>query len=365
MKMSFVLAAAVLVVASRSAHAQTYNAAKDFSLAANPNGVWSYMSGAPGAAPSLLKNKGTGPLEPGAGAVSFWNTGARSWDAYYGIFANLGTAPVTVSQGLVLPPGTLVLHPANKAGTPAVLRFLAPAAGEYAVDATFTTLDAQAKKTDIALKINGAEALRKGLQGSNAKESFQKTVKLEAGQAVDFVVGNGGDGFGDDAVQLAATITRVEQPRPPVPFKGWYRLKTVFQGANKCLEGNEAGSPVKQGAAFMDDCKNVSGQLWQLVPEGEFYRLKTQFQGDQKCLEGNQAASTVKGGAAFMDTCQNVSGQLWRVIPEGPNFRLKTQFQGDQKCLEGNQAASTVKGGAAFMDTCQNVSGQLWQLVAQ
>lgn len=48
---------------------------------------------------------------------------------------------------------------------------------------------------------------------------------------------------------------------------------------------------------------------------GVYYKLQTQFQGDGKCLEGNQAASTVQNGAAFMDTCQNVSGQLWKLTP--------------------------------------------------
>ncbi|MCA9682844.1 MAG: AbfB domain-containing protein [Myxococcales bacterium] len=44
--------------------------------------------------------------------------------------------------------------------------------------------------------------------------------------------------------------------------KAWYRLKTQFRGAGECLEGNQAGSPVHQGAAFMDKKQNVSGQLW-------------------------------------------------------------------------------------------------------
>ena len=262
MKKQMFAVTGALMLASTLAQAQTYDAAKDFSLNANPNGVWSYMSGGANTAP--LTKKGTGPLEPNAGAVSYWNTGATGWNAYHGVFANKGGAPVTVSAGLVLPPGTLVLHPADKAGPPAVVRFTAPAAGQYTMEATFTAIDAQAKKTDVSVRVNGNEVLKQGLQGANAKAAYNGKADLAAGQSVDFIVGNGGDGFADDAVQLTATLSRAEAAK----FSGWYRLKTQFQGDKKCLEGNEAGSPVKGGAAFMDDCKGVSGQLWQLVAEG-------------------------------------------------------------------------------------------------
>ncbi len=149
-------------------------------------------------------------------------------------------------------------------------------------------------------------------------------------------------------------------------FDGWYRLQNLFRGEGECLEGNQAGSSVHAGAAFMDKCQNVSGQLWKVVSEGNgVYRLKTQFRGDGECLEGNQAGSSVHAGAAFMDKCQNVSGQLWKLVPDGPGqYRLKTVFRGDGECLEGNQAGSSVHAGAAFMDKCQNVSGQSWKLVA-
>jgi hypothetical protein len=53
------------------------------------------------------------------------------------------------------------------------------------------------------------------------------------------------------------------------------------------------------------------------VPEGNNLRLRTSFRGDGECLEGNQASSPTHGGAAFMDRCQNVSGQLWSLRPVG------------------------------------------------
>jgi len=131
-------------------------------------------------------------------------------------------------------------------------------------------------------------------------------------------------------------------------FSGYYKLQTMFQAPdNKCLEGNKfAATSTLKGAAFMDACQNVSGQLWKFVPAGNgYYRLKTLFQEpENKCLEGNKfSPSSTLGGAAFMDTCQNVSGQLWKIIPaENGYYKMQTQFQApDNKCFEGNKFAPT------------------------
>jgi hypothetical protein len=53
----------------------------------------------------------------------------------------------------------------------------------------------------------------------------------------------------------------------------------------------------------------------QTVPT-KYFKLQTQFlESKNKCLEGNQVApGATLGGAAFMDTCQNVSGQMWKMV---------------------------------------------------
>ena len=98
------------------------------------------------------------------------------------------------------------------------------------------------------------------------------------------------------------------------------------------------------------------------LPEG-YFKLTTQFrEGNNECLEGNQAKGSMNG-AAFMDSCQNVSGQLWKATPAGNGyFKLTTQFRESHgECLEGNQVKGSMNG-AAFMDKCQNVTGQLWKI---
>lgn len=159
----------------------------------------------------------------------------------------------------------------------------------------------------------------------------------------------------------APTVSNPLLPATDVPMGQWFRIKTVFQGPNKCLEGNQSGSPVKNGSAFMDNCQGVSGQLWKIEDAGDgFVRLKTQFQGENKCLEGNDPRSPVHKGNAFLDNCQNVTGQFWKFAPAGNGkYKLSTRFKPDL-CLEGNAATSPYHEGAAFLDNCQNVSGQLF-----
>lgn len=133
----------------------------------------------------------------------------------------------------------------------------------------------------------------------------------------------------------------------------WYKLKTHFQGDAKCLEGNRVHpSSTLSGAAFMDNCQDVSGQMWKFEPVAGspgYYRMKTLFQGNNKCFEGNRlsATSTLKG-AAFMDDCQNVSSQLWKIRPFAGSttwLTLTTMFrESANECLEGNKfsPASTL-----------------------
>ena len=96
-------------------------------------------------------------------------------------------------------------------------------------------------------------------------------------------------------------------------------MKTKSTGANKCLESNGKESNVKGGAAFMDDCKNASGQLWRLdlvsSNNGDhLYRLRSKLHQNNQALEGNKQGGD-KGGNSFMNDTQNVSGQMWRLVP--------------------------------------------------
>ncbi len=154
-------------------------------------------------------------------------------------------------------------------------------------------------------------------------------------------------------------------------YKGWYYLRTQFTGDDLSLESNGAASPTMNGGSFMSSQKGATGTMWKFVPDEQnkgWYRLKSRDQGDGKCLEGNGKDSPFKGGAAFMDDCKNVTGQLWRLdlvsSKDGNHiYRLRTKAGANSLSLEGNKPGSSSNGGNAFMDNDQNVSGQMWRLV--
>ncbi|HYX36136.1 MAG TPA: CAP domain-containing protein [Oligoflexus sp.] len=160
-------------------------------------------------------------------------------------------------------------------------------------------------------------------------------------------------------------------PNKPISKEKFYRLKNfTLEAGNKCLEGNQLASGAsQQGAAFMDNCQNVSGQAWYFIPTTDgYYKVTNAFLASQnKCLEGNRFVSgAVAGGAAFMADCQDVTGQKWKMTPQGGHgyLQLTTQFQElEKKCLEANYLAADAKvGGPAFLGDCQNFSRQLWIL---
>lgn len=67
-----------------------------------------------------------------------------------------------------------------------------------------------------------------------------------------------------------------------------------------------------------------------------------------------------------MDNCQNVSGQMWKIKPYragSPYFTLTTLFrEPHNECLEGNEfRRGATLGGSAFMSGCRPFSGQLFK----
>lgn len=154
-------------------------------------------------------------------------------------------------------------------------------------------------------------------------------------------------------------------------YKGWYYLRTQFTGDELSLESNGAASSTMNGGSFMSAQKGATGTMWRFVADEQnkgWYRLKSKDQGDGKCLEGNSKDSKFKGGAAFMDDCKNVSGQLWRLdlvsAKDGNHiYRLRTKAGANNLSLEGNKPGGSSNGGNAFMNKDQNVTGQMWRLV--
>lgn len=97
---------------------------------------------------------------------------------------------------------------------------------------------------------------------------------------------------------------------------GHYQIWTEHDGERLCLDGNDRESPIHEGAAFAEPCRLIAGQIWSIAAEENgFARLHTEFYEHSACLESNAPGSQrVHSGAAYMDACQNVTGQLWRLV---------------------------------------------------
>ena len=123
----------------------------------------------------------------------------------------------------------------------------------------------------------------------------------------------------------------------PMPVAGrWYRLQTVFRGAGECLEGNQSSSPVHGGAAFMDRCQNVSGQLWRLVPEGNGFRLRTQFRGDGE-NSGEAVVFSILFGIIFLfmslPAINLININLNRIMERSSEIGIRKAFGASSKTL--------------------------------
>ena len=148
---------------------------------------------------------------------------------------------------------------------------------------------------------------------------------------------------------------------------GFFKLTTQAHNGKQCLEGNESGSKVMNGTAFMMNCSAATGQQWKVTPAGNgYFKLTNKFrESKQECLEGNNVGGKAKGGAAFMDKCQNVTGQMWKAVPIGNGYyKLTTKALDGTKCLEANSVGGKAMGGSSFMDKCQNVTGQAWKFMS-
>ena len=108
--------------------------------------------------------------------------------------------------GVLWQPGQLAFHPGRN-GEYAVVRFTAPAAGEYSVAVEFHTI-AEHATTDVHVLHNGTPLFDSfiNVEGHGPSCDFAKTLALQAGDTIDFVCGYGNGNYGADTTALAPVI---------------------------------------------------------------------------------------------------------------------------------------------------------------
>jgi hypothetical protein len=192
-----------------------YSAAKDFSLASNPNGVWSYgyeLSLGSG----FQVHSATTNNASGVNGMEEWYSPQLSGNTTPLVGYNSNGSDELVYDTVIVPAHQVWMHPGapTSGNALSVLRWTAPAAGTYQVAAAFRGDDfAYPTSTDVHVLQNGSSLFDGGVYVYGPATSFTGTVSVKAGDTIDFVVGLGSDGdYTGDSTGISATLTQLEGP---------------------------------------------------------------------------------------------------------------------------------------------------------
>ncbi|PWU11255.1 MAG: hypothetical protein C5B50_23760 [Verrucomicrobia bacterium] len=184
----------------RVLHPVLYDPAAAFSTTANPAGVWSYGFSTTLGSPMALYRE-----ELQVGGADTWRTNISQGDP--AVFHNANGSALNIST-IVLQPGALGFHPGPN-GENSVIRFTAPAAGQYELLTAFSGIDTQGTSTDVHVLTNTVsvfDGVVKGYGQGSGATNFS-ILSFNAGDFLDFSVGNGSDAsFYYDGTGLSVQI---------------------------------------------------------------------------------------------------------------------------------------------------------------
>src|SRR6185436_2813851 len=202
-----------------------YDARKDFSAASNPAGAWSYGY--------ELTTGGTFLRMPVASNYFTLPSWSRDDPAvvpfpfYYPFVAfNDKGGPYTFGvPAETLPPDVLLMIGGADAAR-SVVRWTAPRSGAFRVEGSFRGLSYST--TDATILLNsGATILPKTPVGPHQTVGFSFIQALTAGDTLDFILGDGGNGHFADNTGFNASITPLNADHAAVTFDtpGVYTLR--------------------------------------------------------------------------------------------------------------------------------------------
>ena len=210
---SFVLLSAVAACfTAMPARAAFMDPATEFSIATNPNGVWTYgyMTMLGGAFTPHSQSGTTGSLD-------YWRTDLGAgvpWVAH-----NTSATAVGVGSTGVVEGGALTLHPGLSAEL-SVIRFTPFAAGSFRFTGAFVGQDiGPGTSTDVHLLSAGSSLFDAAVVGYGPASAmnFDVTISLAAGVPVDFAVGAGPQGNANfDSTGLSGQVESVPEPSAAV-----------------------------------------------------------------------------------------------------------------------------------------------------
>lgn len=196
-----------------------FDAGDDYSPTSNPNGAWSYGY-------STVANPGvfvlydtTQFLLPG---LSVWDSSALTDNPT--VSNNMTSSAISLSTA-TWQPYELALHPGRNAEF-SIIRFTAPSSGSYDLEGSFRGIDVVGATTDVSVLLNGSSLFNDelNLNGNGNTALYTSTVTMNAGDTLDFRVGDGGNGPLFDSTGLEAVVIGSSIPEPTTASLGLVAL---------------------------------------------------------------------------------------------------------------------------------------------
>jgi hypothetical protein len=188
------------------AAAQTFDAAAEFSPTANPTAVWSYgYTTTLGGSFNLYTENGKYPNpDESLTELDYWGENIQFHDP--AVMHN-GTGVTQNLDTVTYQPGQLAAHPGPN-GEYSVIRFTAPVAGTYSLQATFTGIDFEfPTTTDVHVLVGGISVFDGEVTAFGSGPSYTADALLAIGEVVDFTIGYGSNGnFIGDSTGVAAVM---------------------------------------------------------------------------------------------------------------------------------------------------------------
>ena len=233
-----------LIAFAATARGQAWDNVTDFSGTNNPTGAWSY-----GWSPSrattisdfhIFTQTGTG-AEP---ALMFWSRpqGTPSMGD------NTGDHTIRYADNPSCPPQVQLMHPGSS-GENCVLRWTAPVAGTFRIDADVGSvpLDPDGCTTDTAVLVNGEQLWSAYVDASGHQTTIIRALAVN--DIVDLTIGFGDNGtYLNDSTSVHLTITTL----CPADFNGdGFADFFDFNDFVTCFEGGDC--PTGRDADFNGD----------------------------------------------------------------------------------------------------------------
>jgi uncharacterized repeat protein (TIGR03803 family) len=332
-----------------------FDPAAQFSVASDPNGVWTYGYSLILGSPLILYDT---PFNLGDGFVG-WEaaifmgppTMAMS-PPTIGYNTTSNTLPI-VDDTPVIFLGTLVLHPGPD-GQYSVLRFTAPLAGQYDLTGSFFGQDIVGTTTDVHILTNGVAVLNGEVTGygTGTGPSFNFTAALNAGDFLDFAVGYGvNNNYFDDSTGLS--------------------LQIAFLGASAAesfLATPAGSSGLVAEYTFEGNCDDVSGNNNNAVVtnnilfEPGISGLAATFDGSSSYIEVNESPSLMLTGPLTISAWVNPSSESdFNCIVDKDygliGYNLYLENGGVQMRISSTAGTAAVTAGNVPLNVWSHVAG--------